>query len=76
MNKRVKIFQFKEREQYRIQFVKLLATCSTEVGLKKAKELQDKMLEGEPFDYNVDEGKTKYFIEELDRLKLVYEILN
>ena len=73
--KKVKILYFKDKHQDRISFVRLLAKYNNSVGLKKAKILQDRMLDGIPILYEIEENKLTQFLSCLDKLKLEYTLL-
>ena len=73
--KKVKILYFKDKHQDRISFVRLLAKYNNNVGLKKAKILQDRMLDGIPILYEIEENKLTQFLSCLDKLKLEYTLL-
>lgn len=75
MIKKVRIHYFNNKSQDRLKFVKLLAENNPQIGLKKAKNLQDQMLEGVPFDYEVVNEKLDNFIKELDELNIKHEII-
>ena len=68
------IYHFKEKNQKRISFVKLLKENNPEFGLKEAKLNLDNMLDGKPIEYSIEEGNIENFIKKLDKLNLEYEI--
>lgn len=70
----VTIKYFREKHQERITFVRTLVDYQDGLGLKSAKEMLDKMLDGIPIQYQISENKLNEFIIELDLLKLEYEI--
>ena len=59
--KKVKILHFREKHQDRMSFVRLMAENSSDIGLKKAKLLQDDMLDGNPILYEVRDDKSNIF---------------
>ena len=72
--KRVTIKYFKEKHQERITFVRTLIDYQSDLGLKRAKELLDNMLDGVPIRYDISTDKLSEFLEILETLKLEYEV--
>lgn len=74
MNKEIVIYHFNSRNQDRIKFVRLLAECNDNIGLKMAKSLQDDMLNGSPIRYRVDSNRFDKLITGLKELDLKFEL--
>jgi DNA-binding transcriptional MerR regulator len=72
--KLVTIKYFKEKHQERITFVRKLIDYQNGLGLKSAKDMLDKMLDGLPIKYQISDNKLADFTKQLDSLKLEYEI--
>ncbi len=71
---RVTIKYFKEKHQERITFVRALVDFQVGIGLKRAKELLDKMLDGEHIQYNITDDRLQDFLAILEELNLEYEV--
>lgn len=65
---------FKKKHHDRVAFVKLLLHYRPEAGLKGAKELLDQMLDSQPILYKIEAYKLRIFLQELEALKLEYEV--
>jgi hypothetical protein len=70
----VTIKYFKEKHQERITFVRALIDFQSDLGLKRAKDLLDNMLDGEPIRYEISNDKLSEFLEVLEKLKLEYDV--
>ena len=75
MIRTIKIFSFKNRRQNRLKLVKVLAENNDAIGLKKAKNLQDKMLAGVPIDYELHASNLDDFIKQLEELEMEYYVI-
>ena len=72
--KTIIIKHFKEKSHNRVSFVKVPAHQQTDIGLKKAKEMMEEMLDGKPIEIRVEEDKSSRFLSELNRLNLEFEV--
>lgn len=72
---KVEISGFRTKNQQRMRFVQVLQQYNLDIGLKDAKILQDKMLDGEPILYTISEDKLNEFLSELTRLDIIFRPL-
>ena len=67
------IKRFKEKDQDRVRFIRILVEYSEGMGLRSAKESMDQMLGGKPIKYKIEEDRLADFKKELESLNLEYE---
>lgn len=71
--KKILIYGFKSKNQYRMKFVNFLKSINN-IKLKEAKTLQDLMIDGVPIELYVNENKVEDCKKILDNLEMNYLI--
>jgi len=71
----VSIIKFLNENQDRVKLIQTLVIHSSTIGIKKAKDCIDLMINDKiPFDISVDDAKLDELTKELEKLKLKYEV--
>ncbi len=70
------INKFKDKHQERVTLVKLLVEYQPGIGLKRAKEKMDDMLDGTPIEIKIDNILITKFRIELKKLNLDFATLD
>jgi len=71
----VSIIKFLNENQDRVKLIQTLVTHNSTIGIKKAKDYIDLMINDKiPFDISVDDTKLDELTMELEKLKLKYEV--
>ena len=72
--KTILITYLKAKPLDKITCTRILVEYNSTLGLKGAKEKMDKMLDGVPIDYEVENDRLDDFLKELKSLKVEYEV--
>jgi hypothetical protein len=71
----ISIIKFLNEKQDRVKLIQTLVTYNSTIGIKKAKDYIDLMINDKiPFDFLVDDTKLDELTKELEKLKLKYEV--